>query len=226
VILRKLRDFFHTLRSPRFVLADFLLAFSYFLRNPYRVAASFGVTYGETPLYTLDRLIKRCGITPDDVVYELGCGTGRTALWLAIRHRCAVVGIDCISQFIRKGRRVATLLRLRRIGLYCADICDTDYSRATCVFLSGTCMEEEDIKMLCEALTTLPEGAQILSVSYPLSAYDARFEEVEEIPATFLWGKTTVYLMRLKQPAPPAPPADPADESSPEPSELACHSSD
>lgn len=54
----------------------------------------------------------RLGFTQEWRVLEVGCGTGRTACWLAQRFGCEVVGIDVRAAMVEKARR-----RARRMGL-------------------------------------------------------------------------------------------------------------
>ncbi len=41
----------------------------------------------------MDVIARECGIQKEDVVFELGCGRGRTCFWLNTFIGCKVVGI-------------------------------------------------------------------------------------------------------------------------------------
>ncbi|MGE3953757.1 MAG: cyclopropane-fatty-acyl-phospholipid synthase family protein [Parachlamydiales bacterium] len=119
-------------RAP-FLLDDLRL----FGRNPYRVCRRYlerrGArqvhAYGETPLTTLAEIAKWAGIGPSDCVYELGCGPGRTALWLHHFVGCRVVGIDQVPAFVRRAKRVEREGLSFREG----DFLQMDYSKASVV---------------------------------------------------------------------------------------------
>jgi len=58
------------------------------------------------PAEVIDGLVEAFGLTPDDVVVDLGCGTGQLALPLAERVR-TVIGMDPEPDMLAEARRVA-----------------------------------------------------------------------------------------------------------------------
>src|SRR4051794_23547579 len=84
-----IEDIFLYYRNLSFFKIDLLLKALYFFHTPYKVSKKFlqerGSTdlylYGETPLTTMDSIAKECRILSKDIVYELGCGRGRSAFW-------------------------------------------------------------------------------------------------------------------------------------------------
>src|ERR1700738_886437 len=79
-----LQTVFRYYSNPSFRKADSHLIATYFLSNPYRLSRLFlqkrgereVYAYGETPLTTLELIVRRCRINAADVVYELGMGRG------------------------------------------------------------------------------------------------------------------------------------------------------
>jgi len=59
--------------------------------------AYVGLTKHMGGLAATEELFRLCEISSDDEVMEAGCGVGQTAVFLAKRHGCRVVGVD-ISQ--------------------------------------------------------------------------------------------------------------------------------
>ncbi len=60
----------------------------------------------ETPLTSLEVIARECQLSVRDVVFELGCGRGRTCFWLNQFIGCAVIGIDYVPAFIEKALKV------------------------------------------------------------------------------------------------------------------------
>ncbi len=186
--------------------ADWRLIRTWFLRNPYTVARpylqSIGsedvYAYGETSLLALASLVKRCGITADDKVYELGCGRGRSCFWLHCVVGCRVVGIDFVPTFIRVAEYVRAASGLEGIEFRADDITQVDYSSATVVYLYGTGFDRGTLTHLAEAFERLPKGAKVITVSYSMNDYCPRqLYEIEEIfPLRFTWGEAQVFLQR------------------------------
>lgn len=189
-------------RRLSFLFTDLLLSSHYIARTPHQVSKAFMIeqgakniyTYGETPLTTLDRIARQCGILSKDVVYELGCGSGRTVFWLHHFIRCKAVGIDYQPTFIRRANRVKEWLRLDRIAFYLEDMLSANYRDATVIYLYGTCLEDAIIEKLLERFEQLKSGTKVITVSYPLTDYSESYKLIKHFPARFPWGKAEVFL--------------------------------
>ncbi|MCH9609121.1 MAG: hypothetical protein S4CHLAM45_08840 [Chlamydiales bacterium] len=188
-----------------FAFCDTLLWISYLLKNPHRISRTFSRSnlYGETPLTTLDKIARECRILSDAVVYELGCGTGRTCFWLSHFVKCKAVGIDHIPTYINRANRVKKISRTDRVSFQCADFFEVSLEEATLIYLYGTAMEDEWIVKLTSKLATLPKTTRIISTSYPLSDYDKRFETLKTFRGHFPWGRTDIYLNGRVEKLPP-----------------------
>lgn len=186
-----------------FFKADFWLFLEYLFRSPFQISKRFlrkqgaenVYRYGETPLTSLDRICQEVGVEKGDVVYELGCGRGRTCFWLkgylGVKR---VVGIDCISEFIRSAQRVQERLGEKEIDFRCEDFVETDLSDATVVYFYGTGFETPVLKRLVEVLEKMKKGTKIVTVSYPLSDYGADFQVIKKLEISFPWGQADVYV--------------------------------
>ncbi len=202
-LVESVRVVLHYSCKPSFVITDLFLAAHYLVRNPHQVSKAFMkqrgeknlYTYGETPLTTLDRIARECQILSKDIVYELGCGPGRTLFWLRHFVQCRVVGVDYLPTFIERAQRVNRWRQLDRMTFLNQDMLETDYSQATVVYLYGTCLEDEVIEKLCSRLSReLKPGAKVITVSYPLSDYSPHFTCTKQFSAQFPWGKAEVFL--------------------------------
>lgn len=188
----------------KFFKIDITLLLSYLLMNPFRVSKSFLFqkgekeiyTYGETPLTTLDLIAHTCDLSPQDVVFELGCGRSRTCFWLNQFMGCTVVGIEYIPTFIEKAQKVKKRFDLQSVSFRLEDLFQADLTGATVIYLYGTCFSDTAIDRLITHFSHLPKGTKIITVSYALTEYQptAPFQILKQFPASFNWGKTTVYL--------------------------------
>ncbi|MCB1112447.1 MAG: class I SAM-dependent methyltransferase [Chlamydiales bacterium] len=190
------RVVFRYYRNPRFAKDDLALLLRYLLYSPFQISKHFlqgrGAgdlyTYGETPLTTMDMIAKWSEISTDDVVYELGCGRGRTCIWLHHFIGCRVVGVDYVPDYIRNAREVS------KLDFREEDMLDVDLSDATMIYLFENSLNDAFIQKLCKRL---PEGVKIVTVSYPLTDYDKKnFSVLKVCEGRFNWGKTEVYLQK------------------------------
>lgn len=175
----------------------------YLWHNPYRVSKKHLLKqgaedvhqYGETPLKTLYQIGTFAGVTEKDHLFELGCGRGLAAFFLAKQFGCRVTGIDEIPLFVKKARQIDWLFSLG-CAFRCEDFLESDLSAATVLYLYGTCLPDEAIRKLCNRF--LPHQ-RIISVSYPLSDYNSNFEVLKKTEVTYPWGETEAYICQLLQ---------------------------
>lgn len=201
-------DYCHTVfryyGNRAFLKADTSLLFSYLFDNPYRICSRFQrlrdkedpYTFGETPLTTLEEIANRCALSSEDLVFELGCGRGRTCFWLHFFTGCRVVGVDQVPAFIQRARKVKNRYAIEGVAFREEDILSADLRGATLIYLYGTCYPSSFIRQLARHLAKLPSGTRIISVSYPLTYYQQQPDFVlhSHFSARFTWGIAQVYL--------------------------------
>lgn len=191
-----------------FLKSDVALQMIYLFDNPFSISKRFLIkrgdeevyAYGETPLTSLEAIAEECQIKPSDVVFELGCGRGRTCFWLRSLIGCSTVGIDYIPAFIERADRIVSKLKLDRMTFRNEDFIDSDFSGGSVFYLYGTCLDDAFIENLVLKLSKLPSGTKIITVSYPLTDYDSTnaFEVMKRFPVTFNWGVGDVFLHLVK----------------------------
>lgn len=203
-----LKVIFFYYRNFSFLKIDLNLIFLYLFKNPFRISKFFLLekkqkdiyTYGETPLTTLEHIAKKCQISKEDTVFELGTGRGRACFWLQQFIQCKVIGIEYVPEFIANAEAIKKRYHLERVEFRQEDMLKADVTGATVIYLYGSCLEDKQIEQLIENLSCLPQGTKIISVSYPLTDYTLKplFEIMNCFEAKFPWGTAEVYLQYRK----------------------------
>ncbi len=187
--------------NPPFFLQDISLLSLYLFQNPYRISKKFLLklgakdpyVYGETPLTTFETILRKVKTSPEDTLFELGCGRGRTCYLAASVFKCRVVGADFVKTFIDKAKK-ANFSSNPTFVL--GNFLDLPFEEATLIYLYGSAMTDEEIYSLILALKKSQTKARIMTVSFPLDDYDASFKTLEEFEVVFPWGKTTLYVQK------------------------------
>lgn len=187
-----------------FFMADIWLSLIYMGKSPYHLVKSDnwdeGEPYGETPLTTLDQIARECHLLSKDVVFDLGCGRGRTVFWLAQFVKCTAIGVEKVSIFVNRANRIKKHLKLEKALFWQGDIKEMDLTSATAVYLYGTGFGDEKLKELVERLNTLKQGTKVITVSFPLDEVEggSGFLLKKSFLARYPWGKTRVYLQEKR----------------------------
>lgn len=195
---------FRYYRNFSFAKADVALSLMYIFDNPYSISKRFLMkqdadniyTYGETPLTTMQKIADECQIQKEDIVFELGCGRGRTCFWLHYLKGCNVTGIEHIREFVVRANRIKRNLKIDGVNFIEGNFLESSYQGATVLYLYGSTLEDNEITKFAEKCSQLPVGTKIITVSYPLNAYSKTNDLVvmKRFTASFTWGDTDVYL--------------------------------
>ena len=200
-----IKDFFRTVwnyyRDIDFAKLDLSLLLRYFWESPYSINRILHLDlYGETPLVTMEKIAVEAQITSRDTVYELGCGRGRCAFWLSHFRGCKTVGIEYNPIFVEKANRLKGRFHDEKTSFILGDMRKVDLRDATCIYLYGTLLSDEDIHTLIEKFSALKKGTRIITISYALNEYatSTRFLVRKEFEVEFSWGKTSAFLQEAK----------------------------
>jgi SAM-dependent methyltransferase len=198
---------FHYYSNPSYRKADLELVSAYLVRNPYTLSRKFleekGTAqihaYGETPIMTLQKIVKECSITPQDTIYELGSGRGRACFWLRLVLGAKVFGIDFVPEFIEIAEKIRKSQKIENLKFRCEDFLKSDLHKATIIYLHGSCMEDLDIEKLNRHLIRLKRGLKVITVSFSMADYDEgnHWNVIKVFPAKMSWGSADVYLQIL-----------------------------
>jgi trans-aconitate methyltransferase len=144
-----------------------------------------------TPASVVEVILALAQLTPQDVVYDLGCGDGRILIAAAQRFGVRGVGIDIDRDRVQEATQyaeqagVAHLLQFRQQDLY-----ETDFHAATVVILY--LLPHLNLKLRPALLAQLQPGDRVISHDFDMGDWppDTRVEipiEADEIATVYRW---------------------------------------
>lgn len=192
-------------RSSRaYLKVEFYLFRYYLFRNPYLLCRRYLVginepsqPYGETPLRVIEKILKSQSLTKEDLFVDLGCGRGKLLFWVAAHYPCKVKGVDINPSFVAVGNRIIDALHwYPKVSMVEASYFTANISKATVIYVYAIALDDDSLSQLAILLAQHPPETRIISVSDPLNEYCVTplFETIETFDATFLWGRTTLFL--------------------------------
>ena len=143
-----------------------------------------------TPPPIVRAMLDLAGVTPDDVVYDLGSGDGRIVIAAAREFGARGVGIEIDPSLVAQSR--ATIRRLgldERVRIVEQDLFEVDLREATVVtlYLSLDLNRRLRPKLLAE----LTPGSRIVSHDFSMSDWiperEVRLRDVDRERVLYLW---------------------------------------
>ncbi len=127
------------------------------------------VEYVVTPHDVVARMLALAHVSPDDIVYDLGCGDGRILIAAAKEYGCRAVGVDLDRLRVEEARANAQKNGVAdRVTVEQKDVLKVDLRPATVVTLFlGT----ELNRRLIPQLEQLPAGARIVSHNFGIGDF-------------------------------------------------------
>ena len=74
----------------------------------------------------------------------------------------------------------------------------SDFSKASVIYIFGSCLTQKQIEALIEKLFYVQKSTKIITISYPLNQYSSHFSLLKSFPVTFPWGESTAYVQQVK----------------------------
>ena len=176
---------------------------AYRFRNPFKICKNHLIrqgetcvdAYGETPLPLYAKIAEELSISKEDQFLELGCGRGRGVLFMHHLTGCSSIGVDWVPFFITTATTlVKRMIPSAPVHFLCEKMQTADFSKASIIYLYGTCLEEEEIEGLVRRFETLSLSTRIVTVSFPLSEYSSQFSTLKQFTGKFPWGEGEIYL--------------------------------
>lgn len=146
------------------------------------------VIFVPTAFETVMAMLKLAEVTPNDIVYDLGCGDGRFVVTAAKQFGARGVGIDIDPERIRDARdlaaRTGTGDKVRFIE---GDLFKADISEATVVTLY--LLTRLNLKLRPKLMKELNPGTRVVSHAFDMD--DWRPEKTADV------GSSLIYLWRI-----------------------------
>jgi cyclopropane fatty-acyl-phospholipid synthase-like methyltransferase len=144
------------------------------------------VHFAATPQPVADAMLKLAGVTPADVVYDLGSGDGRIVILAAQKYGAHGVGIEIVHELVERSRLIAREGEVAdRVTFIEGNVFDVDISKATVVTLWMTA--SVNARLEPKLRRELKPGTRIVAHQFPIGDWppeQTRRVDGEEI---FLW---------------------------------------
>ncbi|MGD8404853.1 MAG: class I SAM-dependent methyltransferase [Anaerolineales bacterium] len=124
-----------------------------------------GAPWVPTTMGTVNKMLKLAEVGPDDIVYDLGCGDGRTIITAARRYGARAVGLEIDPLRYIWCQTLITLLGLRkRVRIVYGNFFKQDLSEATVV----TCylLQDTNRKLEEKFKIELRPGTRVVSNTF------------------------------------------------------------
>lgn len=120
-----------------------------------------------TPEDVVDRMLTLAKVTPDDVVYDLGCGDGRIPIAAAKKYGAKGVGLDLDPSLVELAKSNAKAAGVDRlVDFRVQNVLTADVSRATVVTLYLLSSSNERLRPMLQQ--QLKPGARIVSHAFSM----------------------------------------------------------
>jgi hypothetical protein len=135
-------------------------------------------------------MLKLAGVTPDDVVYDLGSGDGRLVVAAAQRFGARGVGVELDANLIRESGENALRAGVsERVTFLWRDLFATDVSAATVVTLYLG--EPVNLRLRPKLLSELRPGTRVVSHAFGMADWEPdrveRYRDQERASTLYLW---------------------------------------
>lgn len=156
--------------------------------------------YGEITALGASLAAEACGITEQDVLYDLGSGHGRLVLQAHLQWCCvAAVGVELSRERNVLGERALAVLRemghvdeSRRVALLNDNLMNVDCSPASVVYLGCTMWDEDFVWQVLKKLDAEAKGLRLLLSTEDIEARFGlplppwlRLERALQVPMTW-----------------------------------------
>lgn len=123
-----------------------------------------------TPEIVAEKMLEAAGLKPGEVVYDLGCGDGRTLFVAAQKFQARAVGIELSPALVKQASEKAEKLGLtEQVRVLQGNLFDADLRQADVVTLYLMRLSNERLKP--KLVHELKPGARVVSHDYEIMGW-------------------------------------------------------
>lgn len=139
-------------------------------------------THEPTPYSYIEDFVDFLKPKNGDVIYDLGSGYGRFAIYCALVTKATIKGIELIPERSLSSRLSARELKLKNVNFYCANAIDFDFSDGDIFFLFNP-FNENTLSKIGDKLEMIARHKQITIATWggPSNRYFANQSWLEKI---------------------------------------------
>ncbi|HIE14066.1 TPA: class I SAM-dependent methyltransferase [Candidatus Bathyarchaeota archaeon] len=151
--------------------------------------------YVASPIPVIKRMLTLAELKPNEILYDLGCGDGRTLIIAAQDFGAKAVGIELREDLAKQAAKKVKEMGLEgRVKVIHGDLFKVNIAPADVVFLYLTTSANEKVRPKLEA--ELKEGARVVSHDYEIMRWKAlKVERFYENPKLG-YPSHTIYLYK------------------------------
>jgi SAM-dependent methyltransferase len=144
------------------------------------------VIFVPTPQQVVDEMLKLAGVHAGDVVYDLGCGDGRTVITAAKEYGVRAVGIDINPERIKESLDNAKQAGVTdKVMFRNEDLFEADIHEATVVTLY--LLQSLNVKLRPKLWHDLKPGTRVVSHAFDMGDWKPEKEIEVDGRRVFLW---------------------------------------
>jgi trans-aconitate methyltransferase len=143
-----------------------------------------------TPADAINAMLDLAELTPEDVVYDLGCGDGRLLIQAAVRFGCSGVGVDVDASLLETARQQTQQSGVDdKLTFVQGNLFEVEIRPATVVFIY--LLPHLNLRLRPRLLTELRPGSRVVSHQFDMDNWPPdltlRLEPSEEDSVLYLW---------------------------------------
>jgi len=144
------------------------------------------VVFVPTPNDVVAKMLELATVTPDDLVYDLGCGDGRIVIAAAQRYGARGVGIDIDPHRVAEARANVRKAGVRdKVRIVEGDLFEADIADATVITLYLLTRLNERLKP--KLLRELKPGTRVVSHAFDMGDWEPERKVFVGGSAVYLW---------------------------------------
>ena len=144
------------------------------------------VIYVPTPEDVVEQMLKLANVHKGDIVYDLGCGDGRTVIAAAKKFGARGVGLDINPQRINESRENAQKAEVTdMVTFHLGDLFEADIKEATVVTLY--LLQSLNVKLCPKLWKELKPGTRVVSHDFDMGDWKPEKEVQLDEHTIYLW---------------------------------------